>query len=355
MLQLTISAVEKYYGSFHALKNVSIEVEDGAFVALIGPSGCGKSTLLRTIAGLEDISSGTISIAGEQVNDRPPRQRDIAMVFQTYALYPHMNVADNMSYSLRLRRRPAAEVSKAVEDVAKTLGLSDLLKRYPRELSGGQRQRVAMGRAIVRNPKLFLFDEPLSNLDAELRVRMRAEVRAIHDRLRATSVYVTHDQVEAMTMADHVVVLRAGVVEQQGAPLDLYDNPANRFVASFIGSPAMNFLDGTTSADGQSVVLENCGVVLPLGRTVAKNREISVGLRPEQLAPNTSDSAVGMPATVASVEATGSQAFVHTEIGSDRITFVVNGRTELIVGDHINLGVDSHKIHLFDKKTELAL
>ncbi|RVQ11472.1 ABC transporter ATP-binding protein, partial [Sinorhizobium meliloti] len=239
-LQIELNGVNKFYGSYHALKDIDLAIEEGTFVALVGPSGCGKSTLLRSLAGLEKISAGEMKIAGARMNDVPPRKRDVAMVFQSYALYPHMTVEENLTYSLRIRGVKKAEALKAAAEVATTTGLSHLMKRYPRELSGGQRQRVAMSRAIIRHPKAFLFDEPLSNLDAALRVHMRKEIRALHDRLGATSVYVTHDQIEAMTMADHVVVMRDGVIEQQGRPLDLYDRPANRFVAGFIGSPAMN-------------------------------------------------------------------------------------------------------------------
>ncbi|WP_435170884.1 ABC transporter ATP-binding protein [Falsirhodobacter sp. 1013] len=253
--QIALDRINKHYGAYHALKDISLSIPEGQFVALVGPSGCGKSTLLRTIAGLETITGGDIHIAGRNVTALAPRERDLAMVFQSYALYPHMTVRRNLTYSLRLKRRKPAEMDRAVEEIARITGLDGLLDRYPRELSGAQRQRVAMGRAIIREPKAFLFDEPLSNLDAALRVHMRAEIRKLHNRLGATSVYVTHDQIEAMTMADHVVVLRAGKVEQQGAPLDLYDRPANRFVAGFIGSPAMNFVDGVVEQDGTRVRL----------------------------------------------------------------------------------------------------
>ena len=254
--QIELTGVNKHYGAYHALKNVELSIRKGSFTALVGPSGCGKSTVLRSLAGLEKISTGTLKIAGEVMNDVPPRKRDVAMVFQSYALYPHMTVEENLTYSLRIRGTPKAEAKKAAEEVAATTGLSHLLGRYPRELSGGQRQRVAMSRAIIRHPKAFLFDEPLSNLDAALRVHMRKEIRALHDRLGATSVYVTHDQIEAMTMADHVVVMRAGVIEQQGRPLELYDSPVNKFVAGFIGSPAMNFIPVTGGDDGRSVLLD---------------------------------------------------------------------------------------------------
>ena len=282
--QIELVGIDKHYGSFHALKDINLTIPKGQFVALVGPSGCGKSTLLRSLAGLETITGGTMKIAGEVMNGVPPRKRDVAMVFQSYALYPHMTVEQNLTYSLKLKRVPAAQAKAAADEVARTIGLQHLMHRYPRELSGGQRQRVAMGRAIIRHPKAFLFDEPLSNLDAALRVHMRKEIRALHDRLGATSVYVTHDQIEAMTMADHVVVMRDGVIEQQGSPLELYDAPATRFVAGFIGSPAMNFVPGTVGADGTSVALGIAGTrPLPLGRQVEAGRDVVVGLRPEHL------------------------------------------------------------------------
>jgi multiple sugar transport system ATP-binding protein len=250
MARVAIRDVAKFYGAVEALKGVSVDVVDGEFLVLVGPSGCGKSTLLRMIAGLEEISAGEIIIGDKVVNDLSPKERDIAMVFQNYALYPHMTVAENMGFSLRLGGAPKAEIKQKVDRAAAILGLQDLLDRQPRQLSGGQRQRVAMGRAIVRDPQVFLFDEPLSNLDAKLRVQMRAEIKELHQRLGTTTIYVTHDQIEAMTMADKIVVLRDGVVEQLGTPLELYDSPANMFVAGFIGSPSMNFINGTIMAEG---------------------------------------------------------------------------------------------------------
>src|ERR1700712_874095 len=250
MATVSIRDVRKRYGSTEVLHGVSVEIGDGEFVILVGPSGCGKSTLLRMIAGLENISSGDIAIGGRVVNDVAPKERDIAMVFQNYALYPHMTVRDNMAFSLLMAKAPQAVIDEHVNRAAKILGLSDLLHRYPRQLSGGQRQRVAMGRAIVRDPQVFLFDEPLSNLDAKLRVQMRAEIKELHQRLKTTTIYVTHDQIEAMTMADRIVVMRDGLVEQSGSPLDLYDHPANQFVAGFIGSPAVEFPPGTPRSNG---------------------------------------------------------------------------------------------------------
>src|SRR4051812_2116317 len=256
MAAVHIRNVQKYFGTTHIIRGVDIEIADGEFAVLVGPSGCGKSTLLRMIAGLEEISGGEIAIGGRVVNDVQPKERDIAMVFQNYALYPHMKVRDNMAFSLLLAKRPRSEIDERVNKAAGILGLADLLDRYPRQLSGGQRQRVAMGRAIVRDPQVFLFDEPLSNLDAKLRVAMRTELKELHQRLKTTSVYVTHDQIEAMTMGDLIVVMRDGVVEQQGKPLELYDRPANLFVAGFIGSPAMNFLPGTLRRNGGGTEVE---------------------------------------------------------------------------------------------------
>jgi multiple sugar transport system ATP-binding protein len=350
--QIELSNIDKHYGSFHALKGVSLSIEKGSFVALVGPSGCGKSTLLRSIAGLETITSGTLKIAGETMTGVPPRKRDVAMVFQSYALYPHMTVEENLTYSLRLHGVGKAEAKLKAAEVAATTGLSALLKRYPRELSGGQRQRVAMGRAIIRNPKAFLFDEPLSNLDAALRVHMRKEIRALHDRLGATSVYVTHDQIEAMTMADHVVVMRDGVIEQQGSPLELYDRPVSKFVAGFIGSPAMNFVPGTVSADGQSVQLDIAGSQpLPLGRNVEAGRKVLAGLRPEHLLVGDN---VRLQLPVAVVESTGSMTYVTTDT-TPEMTVVETRRTGVKAGDTIGVGIAPEHIHLFDLATEKAL
>jgi multiple sugar transport system ATP-binding protein len=352
--QIELAAVDKHYGSFHALRDINLTIPKGSFVALVGPSGCGKSTLLRSLAGLESISGGIMKITGQVMNDVPPRKRDVAMVFQSYALYPHMTVRDNLTYSMRLKRTAKAESAKAAESVANTIGLSKLLARYPRELSGGQRQRVAMGRAIIRHPKVFLFDEPLSNLDAALRVHMRKEIRALHDRLHATSVYVTHDQIEAMTMADHVVVMREGVIEQQGAPLELYDSPASTFVAGFIGSPAMNFIAGTIDGTGRRVALDLPGKPsLAMARDVAAGRRVTAGLRPEHLKvgdPASSD--LSLP--VSAVESTGSATFVTTGTEPE-ISLVVFGRTALRSGDTVGMSIDPALIHLFDPDTERAI
>ncbi|UJQ93818.1 ABC transporter ATP-binding protein [Mariluticola halotolerans] len=352
--QIELQNVDKHYGSFHALKNINLTIAKGSFVALVGPSGCGKSTLLRSLAGLEAISGGTMLIDGVTMTNVPPRKRDVAMVFQTYALYPHMNVADNLTYSMRLKGMRRAEAQKAAEDVARTTGLTGLLERFPRELSGGQRQRVAMGRAIIRDPKAFLFDEPLSNLDAALRVQMRKEVRALHDRLGATSVYVTHDQIEAMTMADQVVVMRGGVIEQQGAPLELYDHPASKFVAGFIGSPAMNFVPGVMGENGTSVQLALPGnPVIETRRQATAGQKVLVGLRPENLEVTTPE-AGQLQLPVAVVEATGPTSYITTATDPEMMV-VVSGRSPARVDDKLALSIRPELVHLFDAATELAI
>ncbi|MFL0691969.1 MAG: ABC transporter ATP-binding protein [Agrobacterium tumefaciens] len=349
--QIELSGVNKYYGAYHALRDIDLKIKKGAFVALVGPSGCGKSTLLRSLAGLESISAGDLIIAGEKMNGVPPRKRDLAMVFQSYALYPHMTVEENLTYSLRIRGVKKAEARKAAEEVAATTGLSNLLHRYPRELSGGQRQRVAMSRAIIRHPKAFLFDEPLSNLDAALRVHMRKEIRSLHDRLGATSVYVTHDQIEAMTMADHVVVMRQGVIEQQGAPLELYDRPVNKFVAGFIGSPAMNFIPATVGTDGKSLVLDlGSRQIIALDRPVPAASNLTVGLRPEhlRLVPD-AEAKIRLPVGV--VESTGSMTYI-TSASQPEINVVVSERQSLRHGEMVSLGFDPAHLHLFDADSE---
>jgi multiple sugar transport system ATP-binding protein len=299
MASIAIRGVDKSFGATQVLHNVDLDVEDGEFVVLVGPSGCGKSTLLRMIAGLEEITAGEIAIGGRVVNDLPPKERDIAMVFQNYALYPHMTVRENMAFGLRMRKEARSDVDRKVTDAAETLDLATFLERFPRQLSGGQRQRVAMGRAIVRHPQVFLFDEPLSNLDAKLRVQMRVEIRALHQRLHATSVYVTHDQIEAMTMADRIVVLQGGRVEQVGTPLELYDRPANLFVAGFIGSPAMNFVPGLLRrTEGEAWVEANDGARLPVAgpRAGEAGQEVVYSFRPEQLTRGAAGN--GVPAKV---------------------------------------------------------
>jgi multiple sugar transport system ATP-binding protein len=332
MAAVTLKGVYKSFGTTQVVHGIDIVVEDGEFCVLVGPSGCGKSTLLRMIAGLEEISGGDIEIGGRVVNLVAPKERDIAMVFQNYALYPHMTVFDNMAFSMKLAGESRKKMRERVEVAANILGLMDYLDRYPRQLSGGQRQRVAMGRAIVRDPQVFLFDEPLSNLDAKLRVAMRTEIKALHQRLKTTSIYVTHDQIEAMTMADKIVVMNAGKMEQVGSPLELYDNPANLFVAGFIGSPAMNFIPG--KVNGRSVAIA-AGIELPLpAKThLESNREVIVGVRPEHLAV----SATGVPVEVVVVEPTGADTQIFCKLVGVDITAVVRERHEFHPGEAIRL------------------
>jgi multiple sugar transport system ATP-binding protein len=347
MASVDIREVRKAYGPAQVLHGVSIDIPDGEFVILVGPSGCGKSTLLRMIAGLESVTDGEIHIGRRVVNDVPPKERDIAMVFQNYALYPHMSVADNMAFSLKLKRASRTEIERRVTGAAEILGLSPLLDRYPRQLSGGQRQRVAMGRAIVRDPQVFLFDEPLSNLDAKLRVAMRTEIKELHQRLKTTTVYVTHDQIEAMTMADKIVVMHDGIVEQIGRPLDLYDKPANLFVAGFIGSPAMNFLKGKVMVNGSASFVTDSGVKLPLNHApaAADGRPAVYGIRPEHFVI---DQQIGLPAEVIVVEPTGSETQVFAKIGGQEIVSVFHDRVNLNPGDIIPLAPNPRLAHLFD-------
>jgi len=350
MAGVDIRNVQKAYGSVKVIHGVDIEVNNGEFVVLVGPSGCGKSTLLRMIAGLENISGGEIRIGSRVVNNLPPKERDIAMVFQNYALYPHMTVADNMAFSLKLKRAPKTEIKARVDRAAEILGLGKLLERYPRQLSGGQRQRVAMGRAIVRDPQVFLFDEPLSNLDAKLRVAMRGEIKALHQRLKTTTVYVTHDQIEAMTMADKIVVMHDGVVEQVGAPLELYDRPANLFVAGFIGSPAMNFLKGKIGPD---IFRTTDGILLPLQSAppAAVGRPAVYGVRPEHFAL----SQEGVPVRVSVIEPTGSEMQIVGHIGSQEVICVFRERIKARPGDTIHIMPDPALVHIFDETTGMRL
>jgi len=336
---LSMRGVRKCYGAVEVLHGVDLDVAPGEFVALIGPSGCGKSTLLRMIAGLETVTAGTLWLNGEVVNERPPKDRDIAMVFQNYALYPHMTVAQNMGFSLRLKRAKKKEFDAAVKKAADILGLEALLDRYPGQLSGGQRQRVAMGRAIVRDPALFLFDEPLSNLDAKLRVQMRLEIKSLHDRLKSTTIYVTHDQAEAMTMADRIVVMRQGHLEQAGSPLDLYDEPANRFVADFLGSPAMNVLEGEAS-DGRFVYGEGLAMDLP---KPGLSGRLGVGFRPEHVTLGDA----GIPARIVAVEPMGSDTHLVASVGRHAVNIVVHDRVRLKVGDLVHLAVEPARLHVF--------
>jgi multiple sugar transport system ATP-binding protein len=348
MAAVSIAAVKKVFGTTEVIRGVDVEIADGEFCVLVGPSGCGKSTLLRMIAGLEEISGGEIAIGGTVVNRVAPKERDVAMVFQNYALYPHMTVRANMSFALMLAKLAKSEIEAKVARAAGILGLGDLLDRYPRQLSGGQRQRVAMGRAIVREPQVFLFDEPLSNLDAQLRVQMRTEIRELHQRLATTSVYVTHDQIEAMTMADQIVVMRDGRVEQTGRPLELYDNPANTFVAGFIGSPAMNLLPGVVArpyGNGmRRVTLDGGGdVEVSLG---AEGQRVLCGIRPEHLALAASDSPLA--GNVVVVEPTGADTQVVCRLGGVDVIAMQRDRVACRPGERVGLYPDPARIHLFD-------
>ena len=338
--------VRKAFGPIQVLHGVSVDIADGEFVVLVGPSGCGKSTLLRMLAGLENITGGEISIGARVVNTVPPKDRDIAMVFQNYALYPHMTVFDNMAFSMMLAKAPADIMKEEVGNAARILGLEQLLQRYPRQLSGGQRQRVAMGRAIVRNPQVFLFDEPLSNLDAKLRVQMRSEIKALHQRLKVTTVYVTHDQIEAMTMADKIVVMNQGVIEQAGPPLELYDRPANMFVAGFIGSPAMNLLQGEISGD---TFRTTGGAEWPLPAAMAATRRgpAIYGVRPEHLRLDPA----GISADVVVIEPTGSETQVQLRVGDAALTGAFRERITVRPGESLRISPDITQIHLFDPKS----
>jgi len=349
MGSVNLRNIRKAYGSVEVLHGVDLDVSDGEFTVLVGPSGCGKSTLLRSIAGLETISGGEISLAGAVINHLPPKQRDIAMVFQSYALYPHMTVAKNMGFSLRLAKQPKPEIDSKVNAAAEILDLTPLLDRYPRQLSGGQRQRVAMGRAIVRDPELFLFDEPLSNLDAKLRVQMRAEIKELHQRLKTTMIYVTHDQIEAMTMADKIVVMNGGHIEQIGAPLELFDRPANIFVAGFIGSPSMNFLPGRIA--GSKVETETGAVLGDAPVSTRDGHGITAGIRPEDL--NLADT--GLPAEVAVIEPTGSETQILLRTGGGQLTLTTRDRLGLAAGDRVHLTVTPGRLHVFDAETGAAM
>jgi multiple sugar transport system ATP-binding protein len=350
MASVSFRSIQKNFARTKVIHGISFDIADGEFVVLVGPSGCGKSTLLRMLAGLEEISGGEIAIDGKVVNDLESKDRDIAMVFQSYALYPHMTVRENMAFSLRLRRADDKLTDERVANAARILNLDALLGRYPRELSGGQRQRVAMGRAIVRDPKVFLFDEPLSNLDAKLRVAMRAEIKALHQRLKTTTVYVTHDQIEAMTMADRIVVMHDGIVEQIGTPLELFDRPGNLFVAQFIGSPAMNVLEGTVRIEGGRPHVEAEGQHWPVDLLpgIADGQRVHYGVRPTDLAISPDE---GVPAKVIVVEPTGAETELLLEVGQAQIVLVMHGRTGLQPDDMVRLRVDARKTHVFDGAT----
>ena len=352
---LELNGVRKVYGDVEVIKGVSLAAEKGEFVVFVGPSGCGKSTLLRMIAGLEDVNEGTLSIEGRDVTYEEPAKREVSMVFQSYALYPHMSVFENMAFGLRMNKTPESEIRASVSEAARILQIEQLLDRKPRALSGGQRQRVAIGRSIVRKPKLFLFDEPLSNLDAELRTQMRVEIAKLHRNLGATMVYVTHDQIEAMTLADRIVVLRAGLVEQVGTPAELYDKPANMFVAGFIGSPKMNFLQAAVAAsDAKSLTLSHPAFVggklaleTPAAGKVKAGDTVNVGMRPEHLALSPAVPLLSL--TLDLEENLGGSTQIYARGGdSDAIVIVAPGRPDLSAGDTITAGIDPRHLYLFD-------
>jgi multiple sugar transport system ATP-binding protein len=340
MASVAFKDIKKDFGKTKVLHGISLDISDGEFMVLVGPSGCGKSTLLRMLAGLEDITAGTIAIDGRVVNDLDSKDRDIAMVFQSYALYPHMTVGENMGFSLRLRKESVRRIAEGVSRAAKILNLEPYLERYPRELSGGQRQRVAMGRAIVRDPKVFLFDEPLSNLDAKLRVAMRSEIKALHQRLKTTTVYVTHDQIEAMTMADRIAVMNEGRIEQLGEPLELYDRPANLFVAQFIGSPAMNVFEGVF--DGGFV--QSLGARWPCNAKAPQGQNVKYGIRPEHL----SFSREGIPAEIEVVEPMGAETEVLLRIGGQSFVVMTHGRASYGPGERVFVSPQAPHAHVFD-------
>lgn len=348
MASLSVKALSKRYGAVSVLHDVDIEVADGEFVVLVGPSGCGKSTLLRMIAGLDDISSGELWIGDRLANTLPPQRRDVSMVFQSYALFPHMNVRRNIDFGPRVRGEPAASVPGKVAKAAATLTLSALLDRLPRQLSGGQRQRVAMGRAIVRDPDVFLFDEPLSNLDSKLRVQMRTEIKALHQALKTTIVYVTHDQIEAMTLADRIVVMNAGRVEQIGSPLELYDRPVNRFVAGFLGSPAMSLIPARLERTPAGLAARAAdGLVVAVGpRAGEDGRPVEIGVRPEDF--RRVDAGAGLPMIVQVVEPTGAETHVHGALGGAAARCVFHERVPVAPGETIWLTVDPARVHVFD-------
>ncbi|MDK4706056.1 sn-glycerol-3-phosphate ABC transporter ATP-binding protein UgpC [Rhizobium sp. CNPSo 4062] len=356
MASVELHNIHKAYGALTVIHDISLSIEDGEFIALVGPSGCGKSTLLRMIAGLEEITDGDVSIGGQVVNAMTPRERNIAMVFQSYALYPHMTVAENMGFNLKLSGEIKPVIEQRVNEAARMLDLTKLLDRKPAQLSGGQRQRVAMGRAIVRNPAVFLFDEPLSNLDAKLRVQMRSEIKALHQKVQTTSIYVTHDQIEAMTLADRIVVLNQGKIEQQGTPIELYRKPANLFVAGFIGSPAMNFLDGVVEGvEGSPAVrLKDSTPIRIAGeRKVKAGQSVKIGLRPEHLSLASGGSPL-MGQTLL-VEPTGAQTHVLFDLAGEQVTAVVDGEAPVRYGQPLNVSVNPEQVYVFDAASGLAL
>ncbi len=346
MSHIILDRVSKSYGDVRVLEDISLDIGDGEFLVLVGPSGCGKSTLLRMVAGLEDITAGRVAIDGKVVNAVPAKQRGLAMVFQSYALYPHMKVADNMSFSLRLSGRPRAEIDERVREAAEILGLEDLLDRLPRELSGGQRQRVAMGRAIVRNPTAFLFDEPLSNLDAKLRVKMRGEIKKLHARLGKTMIYVTHDQTEAMTLADRIVVLSDGRIAQLGTPLEVYQNPVDTFVAGFIGSPEVNLIDATAQGPEATTVSLADGTTMPIGEPldVAAGKPVTYGIRPQHLELAED----GAPAEILLVEPTGEDQHLIIRLGGQDLSMALHKHAIFSPGETIRVRPEAARALLFD-------
>src|SRR5216684_8256441 len=357
MAKVKISGLHKRFGPVHAVRGIDLDIPDGEFTVLVGPSGCGKSTLLRTIAGLEEIDDGTIEIDNEVVNDMRPRDRDVAMVFQDYALYPHMTAFSNIGLSLRARGMPKPEIETRVRRTAEMLGIAPLLERYPRQLSGGQRQRVAIGRAIVRNPRVFLFDEPLSNLDAQLRDEMRSEIKRLHQEIATTMIYVTHDQIEAMTLADRIVLLRDGVIEQEGAPLDLFERPATRFVAGFLGSPKMNFLPATIE-NGEVILRDGTKLTLPPGRKAPNGQAVVLGLRPQHIAKAGASAALGhvqLPSTIELVQPTGSRVQVSMPLGGISITAEFAAHEVTAPGELVRIDIDMTRAVLIDPQTDKVI
>ncbi len=363
MAQVVLKDLNKKYDEVHAVKDVNLTIRDKEFMVFVGPSGCGKTTTLRMIAGLEEITGGQISIGERVVNDLPPKDRDIAMVFQNYALYPHMSVYDNMAFGLKMRKFPKPEIEKRVREAAEILGIQELLKRKPRQLSGGQRQRVAVGRAIVRHPQVFLFDEPLSNLDAKLRVQMRVELKRLHDRLETTAIYVTHDQVEAMTLGSRVVVMKDGWVQQVGEPMEIYSRPQNKFVAGFIGSPAMNFIPTTISDSGGALYAQANGIRIkvPAARNASlgpyKGQSVTLGIRPEDLRVTAgSDSAdLSFDAVVDVVEPLGSEILLDVSVANQSVVARVEPTVKARPHEKIRLAFVPERIHFFDAKTEQVI
>jgi multiple sugar transport system ATP-binding protein len=362
MAEVTFNHVKKAYGPVTVIPDLSLGIKDHEFMVLVGPSGCGKSTALRMIAGLEEISGGTVEIGDRVVNDVPPKDRDIAMVFQSYALYPHMTVRENLEFGLKIRKTPKEEMKRLVDDAARTLGITEFLDRKPKQLSGGQRQRVALGRAIVRNPAVFLFDEPLSNLDAKLRVQMRAEISTLQKRLKTTTVYVTHDQIEAMTMGDRIAVMSKGELQQVGTPLEVYDQPANLFVASFIGTPPMNFVPATLADGGKTVVASGFRMPVPQAfQAAAQGRDglkLVLGLRPENIREASregSGATVPVRAKVEFVEPLGHEVIVHGRVGEELVVAKVDPHRSPRMGDDVNLVIETEAAHLFDAATEKRL